>query len=302
MANWRCLRWRMRQKSLLAPAERRPRGGKADGFEDHAHAALDVAVAVEAHGAAHVAGDAAFVLVGGGFRFVAAVEGVGEFVVFGFGDAAGGDAEAAEDAELFAGEIALHVVVEELEMAVFVGGDEAADLLEDGFGRGFGEGGVVAAGAGFDHAAGDEFAGAAAADGGVGVEGELVAGAVAGEGGFEVPGRVGEGGPAAEGVAVLDFLDGPVVAGDAEVGVVEEDAAEIDGVVGAVAFDHGGGFDEGEDVGVDVLGLELVPCDVVERPVLHDVSLWCRLSCLANGRGWGWLRRSAVRSRDVAVW
>ncbi len=179
-----------------------------------------------------------------GFGLVAAVIGVGQFIVLGLADAAERDAQAPDHAKVLARQIPAHVIVEQLEVPVFVGRDQLADLLQDGFRRGLRQGGVIAGGAGLHHAAGDQFAGAGATDGGVGVGLDPVAGAVAVECSGEVPVGIGQFGPFRQGVAVLDLFLGPVVGRGAEIRVVAEDAAEIQRVVAAIALHHCGGLDQ----------------------------------------------------------
>ena len=93
-------------------------------------------------------------------RLVAAVPGVGQFVVLAFADATGGDAQPSQQADVLARQVAAHVVVEQLEVAELIGGDVAADLLQHRLARRLGQGGVVAGRAGLHHAARDQLAGA----------------------------------------------------------------------------------------------------------------------------------------------
>ena len=87
---------------------------------------------------------------------------------------------------------------------------------------------------------------------------------------------------------MLNLLDRPVVAGAAEIGIVAEDPAEIDGVIETVLLDHGGRLDEGDDGGVDLGRVEAVPGHVVERPVFHDSLLtdFTRAKTITCGQHW----------------
>ena len=85
---------------------------------------------------------------------------------------------------------------------------------------------------------------------------------------------------------MLHFLICPVIGGGAEIRIVREDVVEVDGIVRAVAFHHGGGLDEGHDGGIDLGGVELVPGDGCDVPVFHGVRLRGGGECLGriNGR------------------
>ena len=55
----------------------------------------------------------------------------------------------------------------------------------------------------------------------------------------------------------------------AEIGVVVEHAAQVDGIVGAVAFHHGGGLHQRDDRRIQPGGVEAVPRDIGDLPVFH---------------------------------
>ena len=68
---------------------------------------------------------------------------------------------------------------------------------------------------------------------------------------------------------MLHFLIRPVVGGLAEVGIVAEHAVEVDRIVGAIPLHHGGGFDQGNQIRIDLGGIEAVPGHILDAPMLH---------------------------------
>jgi len=166
---------------------------------------------------------------------------------------------------------AVHLVVEQLVVAQFVGRDLGADLLQDRLGGRVLQGAVVGAGPRLDDAARHHLARLAAAHrlGRGGVERQMIARLEAGERGLEIPARIGELRPAAECHAVLGLLGDPLVHFQDEIRIVGEDAAQIDAVVVTVALDHGRSLDVANDLGVDLRRVEAMPIDRLESPVAH---------------------------------
>src|SRR4051794_34717126 len=121
-------------------------------------------------------------------------------------------------------------------MPKLVGGDVAADLLQYRLLGRIHQGRVVGAGTGLDDTAGNQLAGARAADRGAGVDRNLVTVGEALETGVEVEIRVGELRPFRKRPAMLDLFVGPLARDALEFRIVMEDVAEILGIVAAIVL------------------------------------------------------------------
>src|SRR5215207_4938932 len=119
--------------------------GQPDRLQEHRDAALDMVRAVEGKRAPRV-GAAALAAVIGPVGLVGGVIGVGELVVFRFGDPADRDPQPADPPQPLARQAAVELLVEQPVVAQFVGGDMAADLLQDWFGGGVAQRAVIGAG------------------------------------------------------------------------------------------------------------------------------------------------------------
>ena len=68
---------------------------------------------------------------------------------------------------------------------------------------------------------------------------------------------------------MLFFFLRPFGGGGPEGRIITEDAIKIAAVVGAVALDHGGGFDDGDEIGRHLGRIEARPLDIVQAPMLY---------------------------------
>src|SRR5207248_1108239 len=174
--------------------------------------------------------------------------------------------------EPFARQAAVQVLVEQPVMAQFVGGDMASDLLQDRLGDALAQRGVVGAGADLDDAPRDHLAGARTAPGAVGIEIDLESVLKPGEGGGEIKARIGQRRPAGQSAAVLDLFLPPAASGFLELGIVGENPAQMMGISGAIVLDEARRLDDAHDVGFELIAIEAVPRNVVERPGAHTAS------------------------------
>ncbi len=158
--------------------------------------------------------------------------------------------------------------VEQLVVAQLVGRDLLADGLEHRLLGRRAQRAVVGGGAHLDDAARDQLARARAADRLARVHVRPEAGDEAPENRIEAEAGIGHLGPLAERLTVLDLLGGPGLRRLLELGIVGEDVAEIGGVVVGVVLDARRRLDDLEQLRVDLAGIEPVPRDVLERPVL----------------------------------
>ena len=154
-------------------------------------------------------------------------------------------------------------------MPVFVGGDQLADLLQDGFGGRLAQRGIVAGGAGFDHASGDKFTCAGPSDRRVGIGLDGIASSISVERRGVIPLRIGQFSPFGQSVAVLHLFFGPIVGCLAEIGIIVEHAAQIQGIVAPITLDHRRGFHQRHERGVHGRGIERVPGDIFDPPMFH---------------------------------
>ena len=187
----------------------------------------------------------------GPIALVGGVIGVGQFVVFRFGDPTECDPQPRQAPEPFAREVAVEVLVEQPVVAQFVGGDAAADFLQHRLVSRVAQRGVIGAGADLDDAARHHLAGARAAARAVAVEIDLVAGLEAGEGGGEIKLRVGQRRPARQRRAVLDLFLAPAPRGFLELGIVGEDPAQMTRVGGAIVLDEARRLDDTHQLGIE---------------------------------------------------
>src|SRR5258706_5466610 len=157
-------------------------------------------------------------------------------------------------------------------MAQLVGGDMAADLLQHRLGDAFAQCGVVGAGADLDDAARDHLAGARTPARAVGVEIDLKALLKPGEGRLEIEVRIGHCSPFRQRPPVLDLLLAPAARGFLEFGIVGENPAQMMGIGGAVVLDEARRLDDAYDIGVELIAVEAIPRNVVERPRSHAAS------------------------------
>lgn len=134
---------------------------EAARFEDHADGAGNMILPVKTESAAHIGAAIGLPFVSGILFGVGGEIGISQFVVFAFGNATSATLKATQLAQRLAFQIALQMGIEQLVVAQLVGSDAAADVLQRRLIGFVGHGGVVGAGAGFDHAAGDQFASAA---------------------------------------------------------------------------------------------------------------------------------------------
>ena len=256
-ADFRC-------KTGQSPARR-----QADDFQHHAGDTLQMVEPVQANRPDHVGGRTTVMAVGDRFWLVSAMIGVGQFVILGLTDAAQRDAQAVPQTQPLALQVAVHVIIEQLEVPVFVRGDQLADLPQHRFLGRFRQRGVVAGGAGLHHAAGDQLPGAGTAHGCIDIDRHPVSFAIPRERRFIVPRRIGQRRPFAERVAVLHLFLGPVQRGLAEVRVITEDVRQIGSVVATIALHHRRGFHQQDGGGINLGRIESAPCHVIDAPVLH---------------------------------
>jgi len=241
---------------------------EAGRLEGHRHRALDMVETVEA---VHRRG----IFPVGGFTVIVAAPvvrreiGVGELVVLGLARPAQRNPEAPYSADPFDLQIALLVLVEELVVPQFVGGDFVADLFEHRLLSRVGEGRVHGRGAAFDDAAGDQLADPRAAHGPGHAGGQFDVGGKILEGGRKIEGRIGHFGPAAQGVAVLDLFLGPPDRSFGKLGIVLEHFLKIPAVIAAVLLHKACRLDDLDQIGINLARVEVLPGNIVERPVLH---------------------------------
>src|SRR4029077_3670309 len=76
-------------------------------------------------------------------------------------------------------------------------------------------------------------------------------------------------------LAVLDFLLAPAAGVLLKIGIVVEDSAQVMGVRAAIVFDKTRGLDDPHDLRIELILLEAIPGNVVERPMAHGAPpLW----------------------------
>src|SRR6185437_8434077 len=86
---------------------------------------------------------------------------------------------------------------------------------------------------------------------------------------------IGEARPATERLAMLNLLFPPAARDRLKGRIVVKDAAEIARVVAAVLLDEARGFDDAQDLGIDLGAVEAMPGNIVERPEAHGSALRC---------------------------
>ena len=96
----------------------------------------------------------------GELALIGGVIGIGQFIVFSFGDPPERDAQPGEPPDPLRRHAALERLIEQPVVAQFVGGDMAADFLQDRLLRRLAQRGVIGAGANFHDAARHHLAGA----------------------------------------------------------------------------------------------------------------------------------------------
>ena len=67
---------------------------------------------------------------------------------------------------------------------------------------------------------------------------------------------------------MLDLFLGPGLRGGLKVSIAFEDVAKINCVVAAVELDHAGGLDNLHQLRIELGGLEILPGDIVQGPML----------------------------------
>src|SRR5689334_18744953 len=88
-----------------------------------------------------------------------------------------------------------------------------------------------------------------------------------------------------------------------EIRIVDEHAVEVGGVVGAVALDHGRRLHQGDEVEVRLGGIEPVPRNVLDTPMLHRGVRTVR-SRVAKLPWIGWIRKgggNVIGSGQIAL-
>ena len=204
------------------------------------------------------------------FRLIGAVEGEGEFIILRLPNAAQGHTQALGEGEILARQIALHMIIKQLEVAVFIGGDQPADLLQRGFFGGFAKRGVIAAGAGFHHATRDQFACTAATNGSFRIQLNLIASAIAFKGRGKIPTRISQHAPTAERIAMLGFFHAPIFDSRDEIRIIGENAREVGHVIRRIALHHGGSLDQRHDFRINLGRIEAIPTKLINMPMLHE--------------------------------
>ena len=161
------------------------------------------------------------------------------------------------------------MVVKQLEMPVFIGGDQAAYLFQYGFFSRVTQSVVITAGTGFHHAARDQFPGSAATNGSFRIQLNLITRPIARKSRREIPTRISQHTPAAKSIAMLGFFHAPMFGGRAESRVISENARQVGYVIRRITLHHGGGLDQRHDFGINLGRVKPIPANLINVPMFH---------------------------------